>query len=366
MAQLNIECSVFDPVRITTGTQASSFIIDTWFSHALITQDLFTRLPGLPTMGTGSVQMSSGMSMTRPRVEIGVQIRNIRALPIQAYVVDHGPAPLLLGSDFMRLMFEIGAPFEPGRPYAGVEPPSKRERASLALRLISGEQQPELVDVENFLSAVRRIHNCALVAESGRHQHGDWPNNRRDEAMAEAIRATIRDERHLSDEESLHVTWVESGSIWVTLKSGAVSGLTWLSQLFRLSMDARLQRTMAEAATAEEQARVAEMTRDEIIHARRAEENLRTTRAVRQTRDEWRKEVLDDIDFRRALADRMENPVAREAVQSELDQAIGALAESKLVGMIEHVPDVSSEYPRLPRRTESRREGRGRSERDKE
>lgn len=123
MAQLRIDCSVFDSVRITTGTEAPSFIIDTWFSHALITQELFTRLPDLPTVVTGRIEMSSGMSMTRPRVEIEVQIRNIRALSIQAYVVDDGPAPLLLGSDFMRLMFEIGASFETGKPYAGIEPP---------------------------------------------------------------------------------------------------------------------------------------------------------------------------------------------------------------------------------------------------
>ena len=81
-------------------------------------------------------------------------------------MVDGGPASLLLGSDLIRLLFEIGNPFAPGKPYAGVEPLTKRERASLALRLISGEDHAELVEVERFLSAVRRVHNCALAQQT--------------------------------------------------------------------------------------------------------------------------------------------------------------------------------------------------------
>lgn len=60
--------------------------------------------------------------------------------------------PLLLGSDFMRLMFEISAAFEPGKPYAGVEPPPSG-RGHPSMRLISGEEQPELVEVEKFQEA---------------------------------------------------------------------------------------------------------------------------------------------------------------------------------------------------------------------
>ncbi|HLG17210.1 MAG TPA: hypothetical protein VJH03_22350 [Blastocatellia bacterium] len=179
--------------------------------------------------------------------------------------------------------------------------------------------------------------------------------------MTEAIRNTIRDDRSLSAEDSLHVTWVESGSIWVTLKSGAVSGLTWLSQLFRLSMDARLQKLLAEATSAEERARIAEMTREDIIRARRAEEQLRHARSVRQAKDEWRQEILSELDFRRALKDRIENDEAREAVQRELDEALGRLAESKLIGLIEHAPEVRSNYPPLPRRGDSPQERGGRN-----
>ena len=349
MAHLQIECSVFDPVRTTTVTTAPSFIIDTWFSYALITQDLFTRLPGIPTLGTGRVDLSSGMSMTRPRVEIGLQIRNVRAMPVQAFVVDNGPADLLLGSDFLRLLFELGNPFEPGKPAASLEPPPKRAANSLALRLISPDEQPPLVDVERFLSAVRRIHNVAVVAETGIHQHQDWPLRDRERAKQNAIRQTIRRDSNLSDDQKLRLTWVESGSIWVTLKSGAASGLKWISQLFRLSMDARLQQTMAEAAAADERAQIAKMTRDEIVRARRAEENLRYAKSVAEARDEWRKQILAELDFREALSKRIHDPEARESVQRELDRAVTDLAESKIFGLVEHVPELPDDDEPLPR-----------------
>jgi hypothetical protein len=300
-------------------------------------------------LGTGSVEMSSGMSMTRPRVEIGVQIKNVRAMPVQAYVVDDGPADLLLGSDFLRLIFEVGGSFQPGKPHVTLEPPTKRERTALALRIIGADEQPELIEVERFLSAVRRVHNCAVVAETGLHQHEDWPRAHRDEAKREAIHNTIVSERSLGEQQSLHVAWVESGSIWVTLKSGAVSGLSWLSQLFKTSMDAKLQHTVAEAASAEERARIAQLTRNEIVRARQAEENLRYAKSIGETRDEWRKQVIAEIDFKRALTERIKDPVAREAVQEELDKALADLAESKMVALIEHLPEVSSEYPDLPR-----------------
>ena len=137
MPTYNIRSRVFDPVRFTTSTDVSDFIVDTWFGHSIITQDLFTRLPGLPTLGTGRVIASSGMGMTRPRVEIGVQINNLRALSITAYVMDSGPSDLLLGADFLRLLFDMGLEKPIDSPQATIEPPTKRDKSSLALRLLS-------------------------------------------------------------------------------------------------------------------------------------------------------------------------------------------------------------------------------------
>jgi predicted aspartyl protease len=74
MAMLTIPCSVFDPIRFTTSTKIRQFIVDTWFSHGLITRSLYKSLPGLETDGVGIVAMSSGMYTEQPKTNIGIQI----------------------------------------------------------------------------------------------------------------------------------------------------------------------------------------------------------------------------------------------------------------------------------------------------
>ncbi len=339
MPTYSIPCTVFDPIRFTTSTEVPRFIVDTWFSHGLITQDLFTRLPGIPTLGTGRVEASSGMATIRPRVEIGIQINNIRALPISVYIIDTGPSDLLLGGDFLKLLFEIGFSVSEDSPRATIEPPTKREKISLALRLLSESERFTVTELERFIGALRTIHNCSIVIERGMYQHGDWPCNRRDEAIKDAVERTVLRDAQLSDQDRLLVTWIESGSIWVTIKSGAKSGIAWLSQLFRLTMNAKLEKTMAEAASAREKAKVAELTREQIVLAKRAEARLREAESLRREREEWRKMVLGEIDFRDEVRDRIEDKVVQDAVLHHVDSALKELGESRVYALIEHTPD---------------------------
>lgn len=358
MPQYHIDTKVFDPVRFTTATSVPRFIVDTWFDHGLITQELYTRLPGLPTLGTGSVAMSSGMAMTRPRVEIGVQINNIRVLPISVYIVDQGPADLLLGGDFLRLLFEMGMVVPAEAPRATIEPPSKREKTSLALRLISESEKFTVTDFERFVGALRTIHNCSVAVDRGFFDHGDWPREEREARIRETITQTLLRDARLSSDDRLEISWVESGSIWVTIKSGAKSGVAWLSKLFRLTMDAKLEKTMAEAVSAREKEKIASMTREDIVRARRAEEQLKTAKAIRKAREEWRKTVLGEIDFRERICNRVKDDTVREVLLDKLDGAIAELSESELYAMIEHEPD-DPELRKylLPERPDDREEG---------
>jgi len=349
MPTYRIESTVFDPIRFTTCTKIDDFIVDTWFDHAIITQNLFTRLPGLPTLGTGQIIASSGMGMTRPRVEIGVQINNIRALPITAYVVDSGPSDLLLGGDFLRLLFAMGLECPSDSPKATIEPPSKREKTALALRLLSEVGQFAITDIDKFIAALRNIHNCAVIVERGMYQHNDWPNIEREAAVIDAINRTITTDAYMSENDRLQITWIESGSIWITVRSGAKSGLTWLSQLFRQTMDAKLEKTISEATSAREKAKIAEMTREDIALAKKAEAELKTASAIRKAREEWRKTIIDEIDFRRVLSSKIQDKMVKAALEKQIDSAINNIAESGMLGLVEHLPDLpESEQHRLP------------------
>lgn len=339
MPQYNIETSVFDPIRFTISTSVPRFLVDTWYDHGLITQELYTRLPGLPTLETGRVLMSSGMAMMRPRIEIGVQINNIRALPVTVYIVDQGPADLLLGGDFLRLLFDMGVDVPIEFPRATIEPPSKREKTALAVRLLSESEGFTVTDFERFVGALRTIHNCSVVVEREMLDHGDWPREERERRIRQAVAETLLRDVNLSSEDRLQISWIESGSIWVTIKSGAKSGVAWLSKLFRLTMDAKLEKTMAEAATAREKEEIARLTREEIVHAKRAEEKLKTAKAIRKAREEWRKTLLEEIDFREQLCNRVKDDIVRKALLEQFDSAIEEISTSKLYAMIEHEPD---------------------------
>lgn len=356
MSVLNIQCQVFDPVRITTLTRAERFIIDTWFSKGLMARSLHERLPGVEVEGIAKLTLSSGMSVDRPLVRVGVQINNIRALPVEFIVVDEGPAPLLLGSDFLELLFSIGRPSvvgigsPPSPGHASIEPPPKYAPESIGIRLIPEGDSVDTLQLEKFIQAVRKIHNIGVIANSHLHQHEDWPlQSGKSEAKRRAVRETIEGDRSLNDADTLKIAWVETGSIWLSLKTGSKAALSWLAQIFEKSTDARLRATIAAAASAEEDAAIKEMTRDEIARAKNWEQRRLSANHIRETRDEWRKLVLTEIDFRKKLTEKIKDADVREQAEQNLQGAIAELLASDFMPIIEHVPHIPAESrDRLP------------------
>lgn len=345
MPRLSIACTVFDPIRFTTSMKISQFIVDTWFSHGLISRSLYKSLPGLETEGVGRVEMSSGMYTEQPKTSIGVQIKNLRTLPLSVYVIDDGPAPLLLGSDFLRLLFEIGEDItNPDIPHITVEPTRKRTGDTLGIRLIPESETVGALELERFLNGIRSIHNVAAIAKLKLHQHDDWPHQNMDESpispKVRAVEDTVDSDRSLGDQRKLSITWIESGSIWLSLFSTVKTGLSWISQMIPKSIDARLQSSISNASTAEEQAAILRMTREDIVKARIWEQRRKSANNFRRTREEWHKTIMSEIDFRRKLAEEIEDPVVREAATRKLDEALAKLTHTSFLPIIEHMPNI--------------------------
>lgn len=359
MAHQSIPCTVFDPIRFTTSTKISDFIVDTWFSHGLITHALYKSLPGLETDGVGRVEMSSGMYTEQPKTSIGVQIKNLRALPLTVYVIDDGPAQLLLGSDFLELLFDIGETVnDPDVAHITVEPALKRAPDTLGIRLIPETETVSLLELERFLNGIRSIHNVAAIAKLGLHQHEDWPHQNVNDLMndlkARAVEETIDMDRSLWGDTRLSVTWIESGSVWLTLYSSVKKGLSWLSQMIPKSIDARIQSAISNASTAEEQAAILRMTREDIVRARIWEQRRKSASEFRKTREEWHKTIMKEIDFRRKLAEEIADPVVREVALNKLNEALIELTQTSFIPVVEHIPSIQeNERDFLPVRNDN-------------
>lgn len=302
------------------------------------------------------------MSVDRPRVRVGIQINNIRALPIELFVVDDGPAPLLLGSDFLRLLFAIdkgraidgGGTFSKASAIVSVEAEEKQDADSVGIRLIPEKGSVDALQLERFLRGIREIHNIAVLANTNLHDHDDWPQDDH-QARTGAVRETIENDLSLYNENTLTISWVETGSIWLSLKSGSKAALSWVSQLFEKSMDARMRATIAAAASAEEDATVKAMTRDDVVRAKSLEQRRLAAEEIRKTREEWQQTVLEEIDFKEKLAKKIKNDDVREELQRKLQSAIADIVASNFMPVIENVPSIPPEATDpLPIRTEQK------------
>lgn len=350
MSTLNRECKVFDPVNITNVGIANRFIIDTWHSQGLMQNSLFDQLTGVYPVGKTKVMLSSGMYVERPLVKVGIQIGNIRALPVEFALVDDGAAPILFGSDFLEKLFDMQAKGiaaagndDDSRTTVSIEPPDKYDPDSLGIKLIPDGKSVDAIQLERFLRSVRTIHNAGVIACDRLHQHNDWQGDNA-KRKAKAIRNTLSSDESLWEETSLHITWVENGSIWVSLKSGSKAAFSWLSQLFDKSTDARLRATIAEAASAEEDAAIKQLTRDELANAKAWEHRRNAAKNIRETREDWQNTILGEIDFKSKLIEKIQDEETRNIVQCELDKAISDLVASEFMPVIENMPRITEEH----------------------
>ncbi|WP_133512574.1 hypothetical protein [Candidatus Thiosymbion oneisti] len=59
-----------------------------------------------------------------------------------------------------------------------------------------------------------------------------------------------------------------------------------------INTDARLRATIAEAASAEEDAAIKQLTRDELANAKAWEQRRKTAKHIKETREDWQKTIL--------------------------------------------------------------------------
>ena len=105
MKEFDARVWVFDPVVPFKKFAAHDPGIDTWHESVLITKELRAKIPHLTHTGYRRLQLSGGMAMSVPSVEVGLQIGKIQLPKISALVVDQGVHEVLLGRAIFQQIF---------------------------------------------------------------------------------------------------------------------------------------------------------------------------------------------------------------------------------------------------------------------
>ena len=86
---------------------------------------------------------------------------------------------------------------------------------------------------------------------------------------------------------------------------------------------------------------IKELTRDDIANAKVWEQRRLAASEIRRTREEWQKTILQEINFKAKLAEKIRDTEVRQEAEKGLERAIGDLVKAELMVTVEHVPRMS-------------------------
>src|SRR5216684_3785923 len=200
MAALSVPVHAFDPAIPFKPLNVTSPAIDTWHTRSLITRKLWLELATVPEARQETLELSGGMSIRVPLVEVGVQIGSIKVQRVECLVVDAGYHELLLGSLAIEQAFSLG------RDEARVASPWKDDAEALSLQYYPVEPWVDVRAIENMFNAQRRLYNVLLFAQRvvATPSAGE---------LTDAVRFDIG----IPQDLRLKLTWIDLGHIQVLI-----------------------------------------------------------------------------------------------------------------------------------------------------
>jgi hypothetical protein len=263
------------------------------------------------------------MSVTVDSIEIGVVVGSIVIERLKVLVVDNGEHDLLLGRDAFDHVFDVA---QPGQSEVRVSSPWKDDSEALALELYPIGGPVDLRRFGQFLESLRRLHNLGLIAGGAVS------------STLQNIDTLLVDDEGVPSTLRLKLTWIDSGSIWITLKSGSKAALTYVARFFETGATARLAQEVAASQDADNQAQINQAVRDETIQRIKSEqERLRMENLV-ATHQAWRNDALRQLEWIDDLLKRVEDNELRLALKRRRDDTIRAMVEQPLMPIVRNVP----------------------------
>ena len=350
MPDIDATVWVFDPVLPFEKIAARSPGIDTWHDEVLITKKLRNKLLNIAETEKRELKLSGGMSLTVPSIELGLQIGSIQIPKIRALVVDEGFHDILLGSAIFRELFKSRDSHRADRNTAADAPEpfrysseAKEDPSALSIEIYPVEMPFPLHRLEQLIRNQRIVYNIALIA-NGDVQVDRLPEN--------AIDKVINDDAGIPENLTLQISCIDSGSIWMSLKSGSQAALKRLGSIFETGASAKLSEQLASAKKAENDASISEATRNEVAAAVAAEQEKLRAENIHKTYEVWRSELRAQLDLLDELIDRSTDKKLVAQLKKRRNDAILQIAEQQMVPIVRNIPGSFVSYddgvPRLP------------------
>ena len=324
MADFNIEVRIYDPALPFQTVKCNDPGIDTWHDTCLLTKKALSKLPHIAEKGRKGLKLSGGMSIEVPYVEIGLQVGSLRIAAIEALIVEHGYHDLLLGSVALENALNVGRNKDEG---VRVTSASKDDVTALSMELYPVQPPLELRRFEQMIRGQRQLHNVGLIATGELKM-----------PSLEKLSAIIDDDETIPESLRLRLTWIDTGSIWLTLKSGSEKTLKYVASMFQKGASAKLAQEVADAKKNETEAKISDATREATINRILSEQEELKAENISKTYDHWRNETRKRIEFFDEVLKKVSDKSAAEALKAKRDQALITLAEQQLMPIVRNVP----------------------------
>jgi hypothetical protein len=321
MTNLDVPVRIFDPALPHVTYHIDSPGVDTWHEHVLVLRRTADLIPHIPQEKRGELRLSGGMVMEVPEIDIGIQIGSIRIERIAALVVDRGLHGILLGSSVLERVFSMG---QPNESEVRTTNRWKDDPAALAVELYPLRMPLSMLELESFLSAKRRLFNISLIA-SGEVRLPAGAS------VGEAVRLDVG----IPPELRLKLSWIDSGSIWLTLTSGSGKALKQLAAVFETGADAKLAHKVSEAPQG---AAISQATRDLTAAQISEEQDRLRIENIAKAYEVWRNEVRSHIGFLDEMIAKLSDRDQVEALWQERDTAIAEIVEQRLLPIVRNIP----------------------------
>lgn len=346
MPHINATVWLFDPVVPFQKVAAMSPGIDTWHDHVLITKELRSKIRHVAETGETRLNLSGGMSISAPSIELGLQIGHILIPKVRALVVDQGAHDVLLGSEVFGQIFKErreepkGADPSSEPPDSGPEPSdpdetfrytsrAKEDSSALSLELYPVETPFPLQQFENLIRNQRVLFNIALIASKAVQIEG---------LSGSEVDQVIENDVGIPSNVALQLSCIESGSIWISLKSGSQSTLKYLGSIFETGASAKLAEQLANAKSAEGAAQISKATRNAVAAQIRAEQEKLRVENIQQTYETWRKELRSRLSFLDELIEQTADKAIVERLKERKNEAILRISEQQMVAIVRNIP----------------------------
>ena len=329
MPKLNNDKSyIFDPVLPFKKIKMKITGVDTWHDISLIKSKFVEKLKNVVTIGSKAIVLSSGVEITLPLVEIGIQIGNIMIEKLRVFVVDDkGFYDLLLGSDVIELIFDQNK--KSGNSCSNFISNTEGNDA-LIIEYFPTDYPYPVSNLEKIIKNERIIYNVVLIALKRISVEG---------LTSKDIESLIENDKGIPDELKLKIDSVEEGSVLVSFSSGCKKTLKYIGKLFKLGASARLACELAEKEKLQIDVDILKSTRDAVAKSIVTEKENLAADNIHKTYELFRKEQIAKVDFLNELINATEDESVKEILKSKKDKAILEIAEQNMVSITRHMPE---------------------------